>query len=50
MKVRNEQGDVFILHLAGSDKMEEVYKWMGKVVKGAFKVMSNFPRRSYERH
>lgn len=49
LKVRNEQGEVFILHLAGSDSMNEVYRWMQKVVKGAFKIMSNFPRRAYER-
>jgi hypothetical protein len=47
LKVRNEQGDVFILHLGRADRMGEVYRWMQKAVKGGFKVMGNFPRRSY---
>ena len=29
--------------------MAEVYRWMQKVEKENFKVMSNFPRRSYEK-
>lgn len=48
MKVRNEQGDIFILHLSPNSKMQEVYRWMNKVVKTSYKIMSNFPRRSYE--
>ena len=46
--MRNEQGDIFILHLSPTSKMQEVYRWMNKVVKAAYKIMSNFPRRSYE--
>ncbi len=34
----------------GKEKhMKDIYFWMGKVAKSSFKVMSNFPRRSYER-
>ena len=46
VKIRNEKGEVFILHLSREGKMAEVYSWMRKVVKGSnFTVMSNFPRR-----
>jgi hypothetical protein len=50
LKIRNEEGDIFILHLGRESKMSEVYKWMSKVVKKGFKVMGNFPRRSYEQN
>ena len=48
LKIRNEGGDIFILKLGKDKKMKEVYFWMKKVMKKKFKIMSNFPRRSYE--
>lgn len=48
LKIRNEQGEVFILQLERHEGVGEVYKWMRKVTKGSFRVMSNFPRRAYD--
>lgn len=48
LKIRNEKGDVFILHLQRSKQVREIYDWMRKVTTKNFKLMSNFPRRAYE--
>lgn len=48
LKVRSEEGKVFILLLGKQKHMKDVYLFMKKVAKAGFKVMSNFPRRSYE--
>lgn len=48
LKIRNEEGDIFILKLGRQKKMREVYSWMRKVLKKEFKIMGNFPRRTYE--
>jgi len=48
LKIRNEQGEVFILHLSKDHSVKIIYSWMQKVNKGNFVLMSNFPKRSYE--
>jgi hypothetical protein len=47
LKVRSEEGKVFILLLGRHKHIKDVYFYMRKVAKTGFKVMSNFPRRSY---
>lgn len=50
LKIRNEQGEVFILHLSKEHAVKDIYSWMEKVNKQKFVLMSNFPKRSYESH
>ena len=50
LKIRNEQGEVFILHLSRGEYLREVYSWMRKVCRQRFVLMSNFPRKSYEEY
>ena len=47
LKIRDERGEAYILHLATHDRVKDIYSWMERVIKGKFRVMGNFPRRSY---
>lgn len=48
LKIRSEEGGVYILQLSKEEQVKEVYGWMRKVNRESFVLMSNFPRRSYE--
>lgn len=45
LKIRDEKGEAYILHLATTAHIKDIYSWMERVIGGGFRVMGNFPRR-----
>ena len=48
LKVRDEGGSVYMMKMAKDSKIINVIVELRKVVRSEFKIMSNYPRRSYD--